>query len=119
MKLSTFKDMKAAAPPRIWESPPVNPMEHCGRCGFTRKSHDNATHAFVKPVDTDAEAERQRDKDDLTIISLRQGWCPICSYPAEHTAHATESHIHWYHCTRNQLHFWEVDSKANLLTAMT
>ena len=64
------------------------------------------------PADENTEAE-------IEIYMLKNGWCPICSYPVIEDTAKHNIHIYTYTCKMNLLHIFEVDHASGTVTSLT
>lgn len=56
---------------------------------------------------------------EVEIYMLKNGWCPICSYPVIEDVAARNIHISTYICKMNFLHLFEVDHASGTVTSLT
>lgn len=61
-------------------------------------------------VDTETEVE---------LYMLRNGWCPICSYPVAEDTDKRNIHISTYTCKADFLHIFEVDHATGTVTSLS
>lgn len=65
--------------------------------------------ALTSGINTETEVE---------IYMLKNGWCPICSYPVTEDVERRNIHISTYTCKMNFLHIFEVDHASETVTSL-
>lgn len=95
-----FSDFKISAPKVEDVCDPCR-IEYCEKCTII-KSHCICGKSQVLPSEDDS-------PDLEAVISLRQGWCPICYYKVTCEPDHKRTGVNKFQCTENPSHYWDVD----------
>lgn len=102
MKFSAFKEAaakRAASPNRFWLQPVTDPA---------RLIADRALGSDGPII-----PEVLNDDEEVLIVQLKQGWCPICHYRVHAFSNPQHLGLMHYKCEATMTHEWAVDYVRN------